>query len=356
MLQDDDGNIELTHSISAGLDYAAIGPEHAWLRAHRARGVRATSSDAEALAAFQTLARLEGILPALESAHAIAYARDAWRRSSGPDDGAARESVGPRRQGRAHGGEMPSRARRHVRAPPEGTAAGARHLHDRRRSGSVARSAEILRALDRAGADVLEVGVPFSDPLADGPVIQRATERALAAGGESADDARDDRSRSGRRSSAPIVVFSYANPLLRMGIGRVRAPGGGGGRRRRPRARPADRGGRRIPRNTGGRGTRYDLPLEPDDDRRADSEGRGAGPRVSVRHFASRRDRRARPVAAGRRGDGAADPRAHVDADRARLRHFAAGARRGSRRVCGRGGGRQRARLADRRGRAGRRS
>src|SRR3954463_15940263 len=45
------------------------------------------------------------------------------------------------------------------------------------------RSAEILEALARAGADVLEVGVPFSDPLADGPVIQRATERALAAGG-----------------------------------------------------------------------------------------------------------------------------------------------------------------------------
>src|SRR2546423_8527694 len=45
------------------------------------------------------------------------------------------------------------------------------------------RSAEILRALDRAGADVLEVGVPFSDPLADGPVIQRATERALVSGG-----------------------------------------------------------------------------------------------------------------------------------------------------------------------------
>ncbi len=47
----------------------------------------------------------------------------------------------------------------------------------------LARSGEILQALDRAGADVIEVGVPFSDPLADGPVIQRATERALAAGG-----------------------------------------------------------------------------------------------------------------------------------------------------------------------------
>jgi tryptophan synthase alpha chain len=80
----------------------------------------------------------------------------------------------------------------------------------------LARSAEILKALDRAGADVLEVGVPFSDPLADGPVIQRATERALAAGGNLKSalgiiaDVRP-------HISAPIVVFSYANPLLRLG-------------------------------------------------------------------------------------------------------------------------------------------
>ena len=73
VLQDDDGNIELTHSISAGLDYAAVGPEHAWLRA-MGRAEYAHVNDKEALAAFQTLARLEGILPALESAHAIAYA------------------------------------------------------------------------------------------------------------------------------------------------------------------------------------------------------------------------------------------------------------------------------------------
>jgi tryptophan synthase alpha chain len=79
------------------------------------------------------------------------------------------------------------------------------------------RSAQILRALDRGGADVLEVGVPFSDPLADGPVIQRATERALAAGGSlRASLALVAEVR--QQVSAPIVIFSYANPLMRMGI------------------------------------------------------------------------------------------------------------------------------------------
>jgi tryptophan synthase alpha chain len=79
------------------------------------------------------------------------------------------------------------------------------------------RSGEILKALDRAGADVLEVGVPFSDPLADGPVIQRATERALASG--SSLRAALELIRSVRPAiSAPIVVFSYANPLLRLGL------------------------------------------------------------------------------------------------------------------------------------------
>jgi tryptophan synthase alpha chain len=79
------------------------------------------------------------------------------------------------------------------------------------------RSAEILKALARAGADVLEVGVPFSDPLADGPVIQRATERALAAGGSLR--ATLDLIASVRADiDAPIVIFSYANPIVRMGL------------------------------------------------------------------------------------------------------------------------------------------
>src|SRR6476660_7482995 len=77
----------------------------------------------------------------------------------------------------------------------------------------LSRSAEILKSLDRAGADLLEVGVPFSDPLADGPVIQRATERALAAGTTLTSVL--ELVRSVRPEvKAPIVIFSYANPLL----------------------------------------------------------------------------------------------------------------------------------------------
>jgi tryptophan synthase beta chain len=74
VLQDEAGNIELTHSISAGLDYAAIGPEHAWLR-DEGRAEYAYITDEEALDGFKALARLEGIIPALESAHAVAHAR-----------------------------------------------------------------------------------------------------------------------------------------------------------------------------------------------------------------------------------------------------------------------------------------
>ena len=73
LMQDANGQIQETHSISAGLDYPGVGPEHAWLKdSHRAEYVNVT--DDEALNAFHTMCRLEGIIPALESSHAIAYA------------------------------------------------------------------------------------------------------------------------------------------------------------------------------------------------------------------------------------------------------------------------------------------
>jgi tryptophan synthase beta chain len=71
ILQDENGQIQLTHSVSAGLDYAAVGPEHAWLR-DKNRAEYSYATDEKALEAFQRLAQLEGIIPALESSHAVA--------------------------------------------------------------------------------------------------------------------------------------------------------------------------------------------------------------------------------------------------------------------------------------------
>lgn len=83
----------------------------------------------------------------------------------------------------------------------------------------LASSRDILIALERGGADLIEVGVPFSDPIADGPSIQRATERALAAGGNLARTL--ELIESVRPAlSVPIVLFTYVNPILRIGTDR----------------------------------------------------------------------------------------------------------------------------------------
>ena len=102
-----------------------------------------------------------------------------------------------------------------------------RELNERRAKGlvvyltagdpSLDATAELLAAVDRAGADVIELGVPFSDPLADGPVIQRASERALRAGAtlrrilERVPGWRE-------RIQAPLILFTYYNPILRYGL------------------------------------------------------------------------------------------------------------------------------------------
>ena len=72
LLQDDDGQIKDGHSISAGLDYPGIGPEHAWLH-ETGRAEYVSATDKEALEAFQLCSRLEGIIPALEPSHALAF-------------------------------------------------------------------------------------------------------------------------------------------------------------------------------------------------------------------------------------------------------------------------------------------
>ena len=188
------------------------------------------------------------------------------------------------------------------------TAGGLVDLRHRRRSGSARLGRRSCEALDRAGADVIEVGVPFSDPLADGPVIQRATERALAAGRRCAASL-DARRRAARRDRRRRSCSSrYANPMLRMGVDAFA---------RRPR-RPAStacsrsicrsRRRRRSARRCVDAGLDHDLPPEPDDDRRADPTAAelGRGFLYGIRAGRDRRARRARATAPKRWSAGSA--------------------------------------------------
>jgi tryptophan synthase beta chain len=81
LLQDDEGQVQLAHSISAGLDYPGVGPEHAYLK-DTGRVEYLTATDSEALEGVRLLSRLEGIIPALETAHAIARLPDLAREMS----------------------------------------------------------------------------------------------------------------------------------------------------------------------------------------------------------------------------------------------------------------------------------
>ena len=85
---------------------------------------------------------------------------------------------------------------------------------------SLERTVEVALELERAGVDVLELGVPFSDPLADGPVIQRASERALR-GGTTLARVLDAVRAIRRQSELPLLLFSYSNPILRFGAERL---------------------------------------------------------------------------------------------------------------------------------------
>src|SRR6185436_10440314 len=131
--------------------------------------------------------------------------------------GGAREPLGARRQGRGQrgrGAPMSRISESFARAKAGGRPSIVTYVTAG--DPTLERTAGILRALDRAGVTVIEVGVPFSDPLADGPVIQRATERALASG-TTLSGVLDLIASVRSEIRAGIVVFSYANPIMRLG-------------------------------------------------------------------------------------------------------------------------------------------
>jgi tryptophan synthase alpha chain len=267
MLQDRDGQVTEAHSLSAGLDYPGVGPQlSALFEAGRLEVVSTTDDDA--VAAIRDLSRAEGILPALEPAHALAAlprillgrtrgragrvrmcpsppTRSSWWASpaaatrTSPRSSGERPPDHERRAARALRGAGRSRRTGHVR----GTNVDARRSPDRGRLRGCASAANraalipyvvagypdaagslaaAVTAID-AGADLLEVGLPYSDPLADGATLQRASGVALHAG------ATLDRSVAllaeiaAARPGVPLVPMCYANQLLAGGGGATAA-------------------------------------------------------------------------------------------------------------------------------------
>ena len=222
VLEDEQGQILEAHSVSAGLDYPGVGPEHAHLR-DSGRATYVTANDAEALLAFRELARLEGIIPALEPATrspgcsktAVAMATTyspspagatrTWTRSprsSLPSmaDGTATETGAARIEAAF------------AAAREDGRAALMPYLMGGFPDQETATA--VAGAYADAGADLIELGVPFSDPLADGPTIHAADTAALAAGA-TLESVLETCAEVGER--IPVALMVYANMVLAAG-------------------------------------------------------------------------------------------------------------------------------------------
>ena len=214
--QDEYGQIAPVYSISAGLDYPGVGPEHAYLHdIGRAEYVAIT--DEEAVQAFEYLARTEGIIPAIESAHAVAYARKlaptmgsdqllvVTISGRGDKDCAAIAAT----EGRIFMSDL-ARAFDHGKAFIAFLTCGDPDLET---------TAAAVRAAAQNGADLIELGIPFSDPTAEGPVIQAANLRALQSGVTT--DKIFDLVRELRRGvTIPMVFMTYANVVFSYGTER----------------------------------------------------------------------------------------------------------------------------------------
>ncbi len=225
LLQDEDGQTTESHTISAGLDYPGVGPEHAWLH-ESGRATYAPVSDAEAMEAFRLLTRTEGIIPAIESAHAVAGALRVAK-ELGPERGHPGQPVRQGRQGRRHGGEVvrPARCRQgrrmsvtpvfdKARGEDRGVLVGCVPAGFPTYDGAIA----MLRAMVEGGVDVVEVELPYSDPTIDGPAIQAASEQALRGGIRTSDVLRTIEAVAG--SGVCTILMTYWNPIEQYGVER----------------------------------------------------------------------------------------------------------------------------------------
>ena len=306
LMQDHDGQITPAHSISAGLDYPGVGPEHAWLKGHRARHLRRGERRRGARGVPRMHAhRGDHPRPRIEPRAGLrgeARGGDASRRRR------RGEPLGARRQGHPdRGGDRGESVVSRIAA--RFAALGARGrtaLIPFVTAGdpSPAATVPMMHAMVEAGADLLELGVPFSDPMADGPVIQRAGERALAAGtsfGTVLGIVREFRARDGE---TPVVLMGYLNPLEAAGYAAAAERAAGGGRGRFPHRGSPSRGSGGVPARGAGAGDGSGVPRRPDQRRRADRAESAARPADSSTTSPSRASP-ARPIStSGRSGSG----------------------------------------------------
>ena len=265
IMQDEDGQILEAHSISAGLDYPGTGPEHAWLRDTGRATYHGVTDDAGAATAFRRLAELEGIIPALESAHAVAWVLGAGRETATAE---TVDLICLSGRGDKDLAEALDKLGSHRRSSPRGLVRWAsspgglaRRRFNRRAFGARGRAAlmpylmggfpdvetsvRIAIAYADNGADLIELGVPFCDPLADGPVIHAAATARARGRRQRAPDPRGRRRGSPSTSrSCSCVTRTRSSPAGPSASPRARRAR----HQRADRARPAAGGVRAVPR------------------------------------------------------------------------------------------------------------
>ncbi|KAF5389826.1 hypothetical protein D9757_003582 [Collybiopsis confluens] len=225
IMQSPAGQIIETHSISAGLDYPGVGPEHAWLKdSGRAEYISAT--DEEALRGFRMLTQREGIIPALESSHAIWGAVQLAKTLPKDADiviclsGRGDKDV----EQISHLSRLPQPYHPFRDAgpprciPPEeipGSASSVTFIT----AGYPEKEDTIplMLGMQTGGADIIELGIPFSDPMADGPVIQESNMIAVENGMDLAAVLGQLREARTKGLTVPVVLMGYYNPIMAYG-------------------------------------------------------------------------------------------------------------------------------------------
>ena len=203
LIQDEHGQIELAHSISAGLDYPGIGPEHSYYH-DIGRVTYECASDEEAMEALVRFTKIEGIIPAIESAHALSYVEKLAPKMKQNDILVVTIS--------GRGDKDMETIQQYIQQRKEDKMSKLfiPYIMGNRQF------LENVKLLDKSGADIIEIGVPFSDPVADGPIIMKAGHEALK-DHITIDYIFDELDKHQNEINCKCVLMTYYNVILSYG-------------------------------------------------------------------------------------------------------------------------------------------